>query len=501
MFFWAALTCSAVLGFRLRPSRPFIALFLDLLSQLNCWPWHPLTRWMLTMMVWSPERSPWLAKNGRRAAEKLEISFHGSAAFRRFANMVYSKDIFSVDTIEKILLSTFIVLLSSTYSCTSEFNIGALFFVRLLCFSTKASLSCTQVHGRPRSKHLGTRNELWCSHSHAYQLHHGAYHHATRCCIWSTEHHGPHGCYADLCRASHDGHAYYAGTCDLCRTHGTRAACHLCRTHGTRAACDLCCTHDTGATSDICGTHDTGATSDICGTHDTGATSDICGTRSTGTNLCSDARASCDLAVLCTYSRCLFQSRVQIIFCKDWEHQWPTFMIFPFHLLLGLLLWNTIHNSCAKPNSSCEVDHVDQSDMAPGGALDLCNSPRLIFFHTACVWGKLWGSFSYPYHGLTWGHSWDCCAWAYWCDCEYGGHHRHRSDHQHHGTATQETYTDHDGHYNSSEDLRGGCEGFWEGYDKHCKFVKLVEPPVLRTLIFKPWVFPSLFIIFDHFAL
>lgn len=55
-------------------------------------------------------------------------------------------------------------------------------------------------------------------------------------------------------------------------------------------------------------------------------------------------------------------------------------MIFPFHLLLGLLLWNTIHNSCAKPNSSCEVDHVDQSDMAPGGALDLCNSPRLIFF-------------------------------------------------------------------------------------------------------------------------
>ena len=122
-------------------------------------------------------------------------------------------------------------------------------------------------------------------------------------------------------------------------------------------------------------------------------------------------------------------------------------------------------------------------------------------FSTACVWGKLWGSFSYPYHGLTWGHSWDCCAWAYWCDCEYGGHHRHRSDHQHHGTATQETYTDHDGHYNSSEDLRGGCEGFWEGYDKHCKFVKLVEPPVLRTLMFKPWVFPSLFIIFDHFSL
>ena len=94
-------------------------------------------------MVWSPERSPWLAKNGRRAAEKLEISFHGSAAFRRFVNMVYSKDIFSVDTIEKILLSTFIVLLSSTYSCSSEFNIEALFFVRLLYFSDQ---SFSQLH-------------------------------------------------------------------------------------------------------------------------------------------------------------------------------------------------------------------------------------------------------------------------------------------------------------------------------------------------------------------
>ena len=132
MFFWAALTCSAVLGFRLRPlSALKIALFLDLRRR---------SEKLLAMASFDQvdanhdgviSREEWIGwqKNGRRAAEKFEISFHGSAAFRRFVNMVYSKDIFSVDTIEEILLSTFIVSLSSTYSCTSEFNIEALFFV------------------------------------------------------------------------------------------------------------------------------------------------------------------------------------------------------------------------------------------------------------------------------------------------------------------------------------------------------------------------------------
>ena len=184
----------------------------------------------------------------------------------------------------------------------------------------------TQVHGRPCSKHLGTRNELWGSHSHAYQLHNGAYHHATRCCIWSTQHHGlHHGCYADLCSSScHDGDAYYAGTCDLCCTHGAATL------HHTRAACDLCCTHDTGTTSDIC-----------C-------------TSCTGTNLCSDARASCDLAMLCTYTKYLFQSRLFFLKKVAHIHGLP----FPPPFPLGLLLWNKKQFMFQRATSSCEVDDV-----------------------------------------------------------------------------------------------------------------------------------------------
>ena len=399
------LSCTDLLscfGLRLRPFRPFIALFLDLLSQLNCWPWHPLTRWMLTMMVWSPERSPWLAKNGRRAAEKLEISFHGSAAFRRFVNIcqhgIFKRYIFSGYNrrdlvvhfhrfVELYLLVYFRIQYRGPVFCKTSLLLRPKLLsvaLRFMAARVPSTLAPGMSYGAPTAMPTNFIME-------PTTMPPGAAYGAP-----STM--GPMGAMptyaappttamptmqapvtyaAPMTQAPPVTYAapmaqeqpvtYAAPTTQappvtyaapMAQEQPVTYAAPMTQappvTYAAPMAQEQPVTYAAPMTQAPPVTYAAPMAQEQPVTYAAPMTQAPIYAQMPG----QVVTWQCFVRILGAY----FNLDSRSFFCKDWEHKWPTFMVFPFHLLLGLLLWNTIHNSCESPSKQliASVDHVDQ---------------------------------------------------------------------------------------------------------------------------------------------